>query len=227
MKKTFVTLLALAAASAASAADYTTTTGQWGAGSQEVYGWSDKLSGPGYLSSNSALPAEVELTAISLISKDNTTGLADGSKLALFTFTSDGTVGSFVGISDNVVTAPETAGAITYTFTGVTLNTTTQYRFLLVDDTTTAANFSSEAGANNLTAYQAVSGSLNLETENLGASFPQGSGVFLNNTAGAGGWHNRKLDVTYKTTDLPVPEPATATLSLLALAGLAARRRRK
>ena len=38
---------------------------------------------------------------------------------------------------------------------------------------------------------------------------------------------NRTLTTSKEIAGLAIPEPATATLSLLALAGLAARRRRK
>lgn len=110
----------------------------------------------------------------------------------------------------------------------VTLNVGTQYR-LFVTTETKLENF-----------FQSGDEALSLDYVNTPSLFACGKGAydtgtvtnlgFLTNTASlalTAQGYAPLVGITVSPVSAPVPEPATGTLSLLALAGLAARRRRK
>ncbi len=210
------------------AADYTTTTTGTGEGSGTYHGWCTALD-HSYLNTTPAFAVEDEVLTLNSISINGGTGsggtLTEGIKLAIFAYVGDSNVGAFVGISDNTATR-EAGKSFTFTFTGVELEVSQQYQFLYVTPTTTADTFTSLAdGATMLTTYQGVSGSVRHHVWNH-ASIPSGDGTYKGN--GINSWEGYYVtDATYSLSSVTIPEPATATLSLLALAGLAARRRRK
>ena len=137
--------------------------------------------------------------------------------LALYEYTTDFTTGTFVALSENTVTANTLNSALTFNFEDVIIDTTKQYQMLFVDSSSTAENVASFEG------YKAHAVSVGISVLQQ-SSLPGGDGTYKGN--GINSWEGNYIPkVTVKTSN--IPEPTTATLSLLALAGLAARRRRK
>lgn len=110
----------------------------------------------------------------------------------------------------------------------VTLNVGSQYR-LFVTTQTKLDNF-----------FKSGDEALSLDYVNTPALFACGKGTYATGTATNLGFLSNNANlaltaqgyaplvgITVSPVSAPVPEPATGTLSLLALAGLAARRRRK
>ncbi len=130
----------------------------------------------------------------------------------------------YVGVSG---TATVSEGVVTFTFTdGLTLDPTAWYAFFYVDEDAAESSFSTISGA----VSSGVGVGLNTTYYN-DASISWGDMVH-NNVTNANKWNSNKAVVatyTFEATSsaAAIPEPTTATLSLLALAGLAARRRRK
>lgn len=236
MKRTLL-LLTLATGLCSAAADQTvyysteltsTTVDR----SNGCYGFTLKMS-DNFLTSTSAgssvtLPNTVYMTSLTLWGRDSgNNGEYHNMKIALYEYTGDGEtaretdLGTVVALSDAHTLS--TGGSATFTFANdVEMDTTKQYRFLFVSADATAENLVGTDGTTNLAAYQtkATTSSLTLVNNN---SLPQGDGTYKNNSMSS--WESLympKLKITSY-----VPEPATATLSLLALVGLAARRRRK
>ncbi len=229
MKKTFITAALSLCTALAYGTDYTTTTTGTGTGNGTYYGWCTALTHSYLTTTPESLQTTDVLTlnSISIVGGTGSGGtLTDGAKLAIFKYSSDSNVGSFVGISDNV--AVRTAGeSFTFSFSDVNLTAGQQYQFLFVSTTATAATFTTDLaeGTTMLSAYQAVAGSVRHQVHNH-SSIPGGDGTYK--SSGMNSWEGAYVtSATYSLSTLPVPEPTTATLSLLALAGLAARRRRK
>ncbi len=118
------------------------------------------------------------------------------------------------------------------------LNSSTTYRFVAVSDTaleyaaanaaanTTLNYSSSKSNASYTTATKTISGGLITLGGQAVSTTDAGMYVITNAALTNTGTYAAGLkDITI--SPVAVPEPATATLSLLALAGLAARRRRK
>lgn len=127
----------------------------------------------------------------------------------------------FVGLS-NEATGSTRGETYTLSFTNVTLDVDTSYRYVFMSSSVSADQLS-EGGdpddslqiANQIAVYQATGAAAMLyATKNM-------------NTATSEGYVPAVSFSISTPTSPAVPEPATATLSLLALAGLAARRRRK
>lgn len=136
-------------------------------------------------------------------------------KIAVYT-DNNGTIGSFVGISSSTAYAYGSDKYMTYSFSGVELNSSSTYWYMFVNDSATEATLAADG--------------LNVHSLRMGATAvtaADGSALTVTSpTADATlSTDNYFPSMTIKTS--PIPEPATATLSLLALAGLAARRRRK
>ncbi len=225
--KTLITAALALGSTLAFGSDYTTTTTGTGTGNGTYWGWCTALT-HSYLTTTPSITATDVLTLDSIAIAGGTGSggtLTNGAKLVIFGYTADSTVGSFVGISDNV--AVRTAGSdFTFTFTDVELTAGQQYQFLFVNATATEETFTNLAeGATMLSTYQSVAGSVRHQVHNH-SSIPGGDGTYK--SSGMNSWEGAYVtSATYSLSSLPVPEPATATLSLLALAGLAARRRRK
>lgn len=231
MIKNSLISLVLASAALAGATEYTTVTGS-GTGTTDnggYYGWCSKLTDTFYTTTSegesATLPDSVSLTSITVnFATSGNSGANSNLKIAIYEYSEDGTVGSFVGLSDNTTGTWTTGGTATLTFTDVTLSSDTQYQFFFVTESATAeALADTSSGSTLLENYQAYSSTLRLAVTQQ-SSLPSGDGTYTNNSVS--GWEGMYIpQVTYATT-ASVPEPATATLGLLALGALALRRRR-
>lgn len=226
MKKTTLTLLALALGGLASAATTVTTGPGTGTGMRNYNGFTLKLKDTFMQVENGPLSDLFQLESLTLM-----TPTASGStyldpfKVAVYQYTTDGTVGDFVALSDEA--AWVASSSVTLNFGGIKLETNRQYQYLFVDTSATVEGLTdlSAPGSTLLSNYQAVSGKGRVSLTNM-TSLPGGDGTYTNNTIN--GWKGFYIpQVKFTSTTPAVPEPATATLSLLALAGLAVRRRRK
>ena len=217
MKKTIALLLA--AAGFAMADTYTASTpAKSGTGAQgNYYGFTIAFDNSTYLTTDVPADTVLNLDSITLQSRTGDATFAD-MKVAVYTFVGDGTVGTFLGTSSTVTFAADTT--FTLTFDGIQVNSSDSYQFLYVAAGTDDSTLSSFEG------YQAAAMSWGTSvTNSFGASIPAGWGTYK--ASGLNSWEGQYIPVTTVTLSTPVvPEPATATLSLLALAGLAARRRR-
>lgn len=225
----------------ASATDYTTSriqdNLQWGDGGGNYYGWSLTLTDSAYMKTSSegmevALPADTLLALDSLVLTNNNKKDGPhndtGVKIAIYEWTASGTVGDFVGLSDNVTTNFDRGATNTLTFTDVTLDSSKQYQFLFVNaDTTADQILTFEGYQQHQTQYSIRIGQSKTDVcpDSL---INQGKGPYTNAELTSIQWEDRYMPfVSFELSSVIVPEPATATLSLLALAALAARRRRK
>ncbi len=238
MKYTLFTALALAAAIAYGDAEtdtYTTTTSEtstnFGNYSAWTVVWGSSTGLSTTLSGETAtIPDTVSLSFIKVTSP-NTEGSASqytgDVKLAVYTYTSTGSgssstdvLGSLVGLSTNSTKSWTASTDYTFEFSGVTLESGTRYAFVFVSSDSTAESLASEleSGIYSGTAFRVVVSS-GLQS---GGDFTRLYGTGLSGSTYWSGW---AVDATYVTT-AAVPEPATATLGLLALGALALRRRR-
>ena len=226
MKKTIIALLALSGL--AMADTYTASTPDKSSPTAQgnYYGFTLAFDNSTFLTTNVPADTELNLDSITLLSRSdnsNNDGSANGMKVAVYEYDGDGTVGTFLGSSSTVQFATNTT--FTLTFDGITVNSSDRYQFLYVnasaDDTTLGT----------LAGYQAAAMSWGTSvTNSFTSSIPGGWGTYKG--SGLNTWEGQYIPVTTVTLSTPtvapaVPEPTTATLSLLALAGLAARRRRK
>ncbi|MBR4107769.1 MAG: PEP-CTERM sorting domain-containing protein [Akkermansia sp.] len=216
MKKTIALLLV--AAGFAMADTYTASTpAKSGAGAQgNYYGFTIAFDNSTYLTTD--VPADTVLNLDSITLQSRTDGTAIDMKVAVYTYEGDRTVGTFLGTSSTVTYAADTT--FTLTFDGIQVNSSDRYQFLYVAASTDDSTLSTFEG------YQAAAMSWGTSvTNSFSTNIPAGWGTYKSN--GINSWEGQYIPVTTVTLSTPVvPEPATATLSLLALAGLAARRRR-
>ncbi len=227
MKKTLITLAALAVASVATAADnsfsVSTDTETYTSMGNGIYrGWVGSLT-DGYLSTDTTLADTVILSKISVAaSNDDWTTATTSFKLAIFAY--DGDVSDSVSSSE--VKALSTSigqwtkgGTLTFSFDSVELSKSTDYRFFFV---------SSDSTVESCSPWEDKGAAVRLRVVNVGTTLTGSDCLLDSGSAGAfSGNYDYAPNVSYTVSNKAVPEPATATLSLLALAGLAARRRRK
>ena len=147
----------------------------------------------------------------------------------------DNSTAEILGVSNEVCKSSDST-ADTFTFTGLTLDAATTYKFVTVNAAALNSdyigkiyNYGKSAVTltdNILTGGLVAPGvavDLHGSTETTGLNFST-SGTFASTQAT---WSPILTEIKIKVGAAPaVPEPTTATLSLLALAGLAARRRR-
>ena len=227
MKKTLIALMALA--SVAAADTYTSSTpGKSGSGAQGGY-WGFTLAPANTTYLTTDIPAgvtELNLDSLTILTRTGNVSTND-MKVAVYAYEGDSMVGTYLGSSSSTGTEIAADTTLTLTFSGVTIDPTARYQFLFVQAEATDLTLSTFDG------YKSVATSWGIAvTNSFSSNIPQGWGTYKGN--GINSWEGQYVPVTTLTmstvgsTESPVvPEPATATLSLLALAGLAARRRRK
>ena len=226
MKKTLIALVALA--SVAAADTYTSSTpGKSGTGAQgNYYGFTLSPANTTYLTTD--IPegvTELNLDSLTLLTRSGSNSSVD-MKVAVYAYAGDSTVGTYLGSSSSTGTTVGNDATITLNFSGVTIDPTARYQFMFVKAESTDLTLSTFDG------YKSASTAWGISvTNSFSANLPQGWGTYKGN--GINSWEGMYVPVTTLTMSTVVapespvvPEPATATLSLLALAGLAARRRR-
>ncbi len=219
MKKTLIAIMALAGLAAAET--YTASTpAKSGDGAQgNYYGFTLAFDNATYLTTDVPFNTELNLDSITLQTRSSNSTAA-AMKVAVYKYEGDNKTGTFLGTS--VTTLENVANNTTYTLTfeDITVNSSDRYQFLFVQANTTE-DLSTFDG------YKAAAMGWGVSvTNSFSANIPQGWGTYKGN--GINSWEGQYIPVTTVTLSTPaVPEPTTATLSLLALAGLAARRRRK
>lgn len=228
MKKTFITVLALCGA--AFAADdmlWTVSTAESRTesfGQDVANGFIMKLSDNFLTSTAPSSVQELTLKSVTLSCTTDGGSHADSAKMVIFQRPGADRIGKFIAISDDAVTfTAGSSSSMTFTFDNleVILDKDTQYQYFFVTADTTADAFS--ATGENGDAYAAVKASFRFDRVKCGEYgnyLPTGDGITWGPFNGWSGQNNAL--VTFGVT----PEPATTTLSLLALAGLAARRKR-
>ena len=237
MKKTLITLLALAGAAMADEATdvlYTSTSNGTAAGGYEAKGFAFNLSGSALTTTSTPSSYDfsdsVTLSSISLTVRDvkeNGSEDLDGKYIIVITDSALKIQGWSSNVSD---TATDDQGySFTWNFADVTLDTDTTYYAIAYDanvsltkDTTLSQvgevmqfgdNGVSDYGANGLSFDGASTGKTGL--------------MFLNKNSYAINTAQTQYAPNVTIVTKMIPEPTTATLSLLALCGLAMRRRRK
>lgn len=229
MKKTLMSLLFAAGIPFACGTDFTTVTGSvtGTTGVGTYYGWTVKLTDT-FLSTTPVDESfsDLSVTLDSLDLSLGTGSSVDNVKVAVYKYAGDHTVGEFVGLSVNDSGTWSASSTVNLQFEGVTLSTNQQYQFLFVtsDATVESLTDTSTEGSTLLSVYQSYSTGLRLSV-NQQSGIPSGDGTYTGN--GINSWEGQYIpNVTYHTSTASVPEPATASLSLLALGALALRRRR-
>ncbi|MGN0869413.1 MAG: PEP-CTERM sorting domain-containing protein, partial [Akkermansia sp.] len=218
MKISLTVLMALVGV--ASAAEYTTTNSTSNTANNAYYvGITLNLSGARLTTTPAFTDTTVELVSLATYIRSN--GKKSG-QASSFTLALTDVAGVVKALSSNAITA---TGYQTWSFENTTISTNEQLYFLFVDtDTenlaigyTVTSDDLVKCGGTTLSNYADINDAM--------------SCTFLGDNYGWA-W-NASTSKTFAplvsvvTRDmLSVPEPATATLSLLALAGLAARRRR-
>lgn len=175
-----------------------------------------------------------ELASVTLQSSNTgTSAVAASAKLVIFERQGKDAFGSYVALSES---ANFQVGDTTYNFSeSVTLDTSKQYQFFFVAADTASTVFTTATDIKS--AYSGVAAMTRFDkfdvqnASNYGKDYtlPQGDGILWNKDYT--GWSGQNMAVVTLTsvpTSAPaVPEPTTATLSLLALCGFAVHRRRK
>lgn len=218
MKKTLIAIMALAGLAAAET--YTASTPDKN-GQGTYYGFTLAPNNDTYLTND--IPDNISvmtLESITLLSRSNVGDKCPDVKVAVYAYTADSTTGTYLGVSTNSTGTAADNTTYTLNFSGITINPNDRYQFLYVQANTTE-------DLTTFVGYQAAAMSWGTSvTNSFSTNIPDGWGTYKNNKFNS--WEGQFIPVTTVTLSTPaVPEPTTATLSLLALAGLAARRRRK
>ncbi len=240
MKKTIICVLGLCLSAFALADSYTTASGTSG-GSYNFAGWTMTW-GTSALTTTltdtnttATLASKVALDSIFIEAAEKKPSTDfNNVKLAIYeasvSETGAVTLTDFVGLS-TTTTGTWTSGATTtFDFSGTVLETGTTYTFAFVKSTYEADGATMNVTSDYLSTVSNYAGVATRYRASV-ASIPN-SDLYVYASSG------RSVNVTNATTIYAgsiygqytthsIPEPATATLSLLALAGLAARRRRK
>lgn len=222
-------LLAALASAPAMADDTYTISMDTSKGTQNYgnyYGWTMTLTESYFDTTLGDQAAELEtpsvlLNSVSLQQRTGGTARGETAYLAVYEYAADGTVGAFVSVSTNTVTdnkVSSTPAYNTFEFSNVTLDATKQYQYLFVttNDTNTLSTFAGYQGNSSLFGFSITA---------VGGTLDTGDGIYTKNALND--WQSGNYMPNVSVSVTATPEPTTATLSLLALAGLCARRRRK
>ena len=219
MKKTIIALVALTGIAAAET--YTASTPEKSSDTSQgnYYGFTLSFDNATYLTTNVPAQTELVLDSITLLTRSSS-NTAAAMQVAVYKYTGDNTTGTFLGLSTTTLANVKDSTAYTVTFEDILVNSSDRYQFLFVNANTTE-------DLTTFDGYKAASMSWGVSvTNSFSAQIPGGWGTYKGN--GINDWEGNYVPVTTVTLSTPtIPEPTTATLSLLALAGLAARRRRK
>ncbi len=201
----------MALAGVAAADTYTASTpAKSSPGAQgRYYGFTLAFDNSTFLTTNVPANQELNLDSITLQTRsDGST--ADAIKVAVYKYTSDGTTGTYLGLS--TTTLENVANNTTYTlaFEDITVNSSDRYQFLFVKADTTE-DLATFAG------YQAAAMSWGTSvTNSFSTGIPGGWGTYKSN--GINSWEGQYIPVTTVTLSTPVspdtpaiPEPTTAT----------------
>lgn len=222
MKKTLTALLAFSSIAFGLNEEFTTTISKGTNGAGNYYGSCFALTHDS-LATNDVPFTESTVLLDAVTFTAASSGSSGTVKLAVYKHEGDSKTGTFVGLSSNSVTW--SAGtALTFNFDGQEITTSDKYQYLFVSANATADDVDTFAE------YKEQAVTMRIAVGNQGAALPSGWGTYTNNTINGweGAYLTKALVETHITKDDPVvPEPATGSLSLLALAGLCARRRRK
>lgn len=173
-------------------------------------------------SSSVTLPDTVSLNSVSVWNRDNNPDhmYTGDVKLAVYAYSTDGTTGTFLGLSSNVVSVSTINQELTFTFENVSISSTAQYQMLFVDSSATAES------VDTFDEYKTEAVGISLSVL-LQSGLPRGDGTYTNNSLnGWGGQYMPKLSIV---TSSSIPEPSAFGLlaGLGALALVASRRRRR
>ncbi len=242
MKKTIITVMALCLGVAACGAEseYTltsTTTGSVTSNSSR-YGFTFDFGASGAYSlseGTTAIGTNDSLASIKItLGSGVTEATAESVKLAVYSISPKNwnsiyDFTSYEGMSaTGVYTAESSGNTVTFDLSGIDLQPSDGlYAFMIVGSSTTDAVLTT--GVTETTSLADVYFASSSKSS-LKFAFASSTGAWNNVKAtntDVKKWNTKVTPVATYTFSEVVPEPATATLSLLALAGLAARRRRK
>ncbi len=241
MKKTLITLLLASMASMACAASYTITPAETytqTANRTGIAGWSLQWGNVYATLEPEGFPATSELTSLKISTSNGTSNNPDDFQIAVYELTTNNPnqwenseISNFVGLSSNKSGTWAGNSVLTFTFSGVVLTEDKVYAFMFVDSSATVATLSDTTEGKtllgNLAAVEALVDVVSQQNSQNTSNTQGAARIWADNyESRTGRYYSREMLATEYTTQV-VPEPATATLSLLALAGLAARRRRR
>lgn len=173
-------------------------------------------------SSSAVLPDTVSLDSVSVWNRDDKPDFmyTGDVKLAVYAYSTDGTTGTFLGLSSNVVSVSTINQELTFTFENVSISSTAQYQMLFVSSSATADS------VDTFSEYQDEAVGISLSVLDQG-SLPRGDGTYTNNSLNA--WNRFYMPKLSIVTSSSIPEPSAFGLlaGLGALALVASRRRRR
>lgn len=237
MKKIILPLLAMAGYAIGSTENitYTTTSIGTGTGGYEAKGFAFNLSGTALKTVST--PAEYDFSeSVTLNSiAFNTRKTANGeAKNGAFSIVITDTSANILGWSTNSSSPTDTnTEDFTWTFNNIVLDTQSTYYAIAYNPDTT--NLTKGSTLTTYTKYMEFGTTGVIDHGTDGLSFDDATAgktglAFLNSSRIAidtGSTNSKRYAPNVTIVTQMVPEPTTATLSLMALAGLAARRRRK
>lgn len=174
-------------------------------------------------SSSAVLPDTVSLDSVSVWNRDDKPDFmyTGDVKLAVYAYSTDGTTGTFLGLSSNVVSVSTINQELTFTFENVSISSTAQYQMLFVDSSATAES------VDTFDEYKTEAVDISLSVLDPDGNLPKGDGIYTGNSLGT--WEGQYMPKLSIVTSSSIPEPSAFGLlaGLGALALVASRRRRR